>query len=160
MKRNSIKNVKAKPKFDFKDNQIVLKSIDAIYDNSTYVAKLSDKDFKPEKVVVAIKDKKVKFDGVKQMRLNLQNPNLKDTYQIEALAYKDGKALGGVDYDDDIQTLLKQITTAKVDNKKWLFVVGIENYNETDNIKYSKRTALAFKKVAVFFTYLRASIFE
>jgi hypothetical protein len=145
---NSIKNVEAKPKFEFKDNQIVLKSIDAIYDNSTYIAKLSDKDFKPEKIVVAIKDKKVKFDGVKQMRLNLQNPNLKDTYQIEALAYKDGQRLKGINYNDDIPALLNKVQQTKIDNKKWLFIVGIENYSETDNIKYSKRSAKIFKQVA------------
>jgi hypothetical protein len=140
--------VRAKPKFDFKDNQIVLKSIDAIYDNSTYIAKLSDKDFKPEKIVVAIKDKKVKFDSVKQMRLNLQNPNLKDTYQIEALAYKDGQRLQGINYNDDIPALLNKVQQTKIDNKKWLFIVGIEHYSETDNIKYSKRSAKIFKQVA------------
>jgi uncharacterized caspase-like protein len=82
------------------------------------------------------------------MRLSLQNPNLEDTYQVEALAYKDGQKIKGLDYNDDIPNLLTKYKKTKIDNKKWLFIIGIENYNETDNIKYSKRTALAFKKVA------------
>lgn len=144
----NIKNVKANPVFDFKNNQIVLNRIEANYDGNTMLATLNSKDFKPENITVAIKDKKVKFDSASQMRLSLQNPNLKDTYQVEALAYKDGKEIKGVKFDDDIPSLLAKIKQTKVDSKKWLFVVGIENYAETDNIKYSKRSAEAFKKVA------------
>jgi len=144
----NIDKVEVIPKFDFKDNQIVLNSIKTRYNYDTYLAVLSDKDFKPENITVAIKDKKVEFNSAKQLRLNLQNPNLKDTYQIEALAYKDGKKIRGVKYDDDIPALLSKIKSTKIDSKKWLFVVGIENYNETDNIKYANRSAKEFKKVA------------
>jgi len=141
-------NVKANPVFDFKNNQIVLNRIEANYDGNTMLATLNSKDFKPENITVAIKDKKVNFDSASQMRLSLQNPNLKDTYQVEALAYKDGKEIKGVKFDDDIPSLLANIKQTKIDSKKWLFVVGIENYAETDNIKYSKRSAEAFKNVA------------
>ena len=144
----NIQNVKANPVFDFKNNQIVLNRIEANYDGNTMLATLNSKDFKPENITVAIKDKKVKFDSASQMKLSLQNPNLKDTYQVKALAYKDGKEIKGVKFDDDIPSLLANIKQTKVDSKKWLFVVGIENYAETDNIKYSKRSAEAFKKVA------------
>jgi hypothetical protein len=144
----NIASVKVNPIFDFKNNQITLKSINANYNRNNYVAILNNKDFKPEKMEVVIKDTKVKFDSAKQMRLSLQNPNLEDTYQVEALAYKDGQKIKGLDYNDDIPNLLTKYKKTKIDNKKWLFIIGIENYNETDNIKYSKRTALAFKKVA------------
>ncbi|MEA3315905.1 MAG: caspase family protein, partial [Campylobacterota bacterium] len=130
------------------NNSITLKSIDAKYNNNTYLALLDNKDFVPENMEVVIEDKKVDFDSAKQMRLSLQNPNLKDTYQIEALAYRDGKEIKGQKFDDDIPTLLSKMKSAKIDNKKWLFTIGIENYNETDDIKYAKRSALAFKKVA------------
>ncbi|MBL0709108.1 MAG: caspase family protein, partial [Sulfurimonas sp.] len=145
---DNIKTVKAEPTFEFKNNLITLKSIKANYDGANYLAVLNSKDFKPEKISVAIKDTKVKFDSAKQMRLSLQNPNLKDTYEIKALAYKDGKEIQGQSFDDDIPALLSKIKATKIDSKKWLFVVGIEDYSETDDIKYSKRSALAFKKVA------------
>jgi len=143
-----LEDVDVTPSFNFEDNQIVLNSISTNFQGNSYVATLNAKDFKPEKIMVAIKDKKVKFNSAKQMRLSLQNPNLKDTYQVEALAYKDGKKIRGVNYNDDIPTLLAKIKPTKRDNHKWLFVIGIENYTETDNIKYSKRSAQAFKKVA------------
>ena len=143
-----IKDVKVNPVFEFTNNLITLKSINANYNNNTYLAVLDKKNFKSENITVVIKETKVKFDSTKQIKLSLQNPNLKDTYQVEALVYKDGEKIKGQNFDDDIPSLLSKIKSTKVDNKKWLFTIGIENYNETDNIKYSKRSAELFKKVA------------
>jgi len=143
----NIENVKLNPIFDFSNNQIVLKSIDTNYSQKKYIATLNNDDFKPEEIRVSIKDKKINFNSSKQMKLSLQNPNLKDRYQIEALAYKDSKEIKGVTFDDDIPTLLSKMKQTKIDNKKWLFIIGIEHYNETDNILYAKRSAETFKKV-------------
>lgn len=145
---SSLSHIDANPKFEFANNQITLKELNTRYEGQTFSAILNDKDYKPERIVVAIKDKKVDFKSAKQTRLSLQNPNLKDTYQVEALAYKDGKKIKDQKFSDDIPSLLKNIKAAKIDKKKWLFIIGIENYNETDNIKFSKRSATAFKKVA------------
>ncbi|MEA3228588.1 MAG: caspase family protein, partial [Campylobacterota bacterium] len=144
----NIEDVEAKPVFEFANNKITLKSIDAKYARESYRAILNSKDFIPEKIEVAIQEKKVKFESASQMRLSLQNPNLEDIYQVEALAYRDGKEIKGQKFDDDIPTLLSKVKATKIDPKKWLFTIGIENYSETDNIKYSQRSALAFKKVA------------
>ncbi|MEA2019226.1 MAG: DUF1566 domain-containing protein [Campylobacterota bacterium] len=145
---DNISTVKVNPIFTFINNRITLKSIDVKYDNNNYLAVLNSKDFIPEKIVVKIKEKKVRFESAKQMRLSLQNPNLKDTYEMKAFTYKDGKKISGDIFNDDIPKLLSKIKRTKIDKTKWLFTIGIENYNETDNIKYSKRSALAFKKVA------------
>lgn len=51
-------------------------------------------------------------------------------------------------YDDDIEKLLSQTKEVAIDKSKWLFIIGIEEYDETDNIKYSRRSAELFKKVA------------
>ena len=108
----NIKNVEAKVNFEFANNQITLKSINAVYDSANYIAVLDAKDFNPEKMVIVTKTKKVEFDSAEQMRLLLQNPNLKDTYQIEALAYKDGVKMKGssVSYKDDIPSLLAKVS--------------------------------------------------
>jgi len=146
----NIKNIKAKVNFEFANNQITLKSINALDTSGTYLAILDEKDFKPEQMTIVAKVEKVKFDSAKQMRLLLQNPNLKDTYQIEALAYKDGIKIKGAksSYNDDIPSLLSKSSKANIDKKKWLFIIGIEKYSETDDITFSKRSAIEFKKVA------------
>jgi uncharacterized caspase-like protein len=48
---------------------------------------------------------------------------------------------------NELDRELAKIKPAKIDNRKWLFVIGIEQYQFTNNIRYSKRTALMFKKV-------------
>lgn len=53
------------------------------------------------------------------------------------------------DYDDDIPALLNNVTQRKVDSKKWLFVIGIENYQHSAPILHSKRSAEMFIKVAM-----------
>jgi len=143
-----LKDIEVDAKFDFTGNQITLKSINANYQNKSFIAILSEKDFKPQNIEVAIKDKKVEFNSAKQMRLTLQNPNLKDTYQIEALAYSDGQEIKGINYQDDIPQLLESVKHAQSDNKKWLFVIGVEEYDNTDKVTYSKRSAEIFIKVA------------
>ena len=145
---DNIKNIKADVKFDFDKNKITLNSINAIYDNKTYMAKLTDKDFKPEKVEVVLKDKKVNFKADKPIKLTLQNPNLKDYYQVGGVIYQEGKKVSGKKYNDDIPTLLAHTKQTPISNKKWLFVVGIGKYDNTDNIAYASRTAKLFTKVA------------
>lgn len=144
----NVKNVKALPTFDFSNNAITLKSINANYQSSKYLAKLTNTDFKPENMRFDIKDEKVEFASAKQMKLILQNPNLKDTYQVGGMLYKDGKQIKGIKYNDDIPELLKKAKKEPKDSKKWLITIGIENYDETDNITFAKRSALAFKQVA------------
>lgn len=54
----------------------------------------------------------------------------------------------GPKFDDDVEKLLANVPAIPVDKSKWLFIIGIEHYDETDNVKYSKRSAELFKKVA------------
>lgn len=51
-------------------------------------------------------------------------------------------------YIDDIPNLLNKTAQAKLDHTKWLFTVGIETYEYTEDIDFSKRSAKMFKKVA------------
>ena len=50
--------------------------------------------------------------------------------------------------DNEILEKLKSIAEVDKDPKKWLFVIGAEEYDNTDNVPYSKRSAEAFVKVA------------
>jgi len=48
---------------------------------------------------------------------------------------------------DDLPNLLAKIPQAPKDPRKWLFVIGAENYDNTDNVIYSKRSAKMFVKI-------------
>ena len=51
-------------------------------------------------------------------------------------------------YIDDIPKVLEQISSKEKDSTKWLFVIGAEEYDNTDSVVYSKRSAEIFIKVA------------
>ena len=51
---------------------------------------------------------------------------------------------GGI---DDIAHYLAKAKKDKIDPKKWLFIIGIENYEYTDPVAYSSHSAKEFKKV-------------
>jgi len=54
----NIDSIQPEVNFEFAKNSITLKSINAYYDGNSYMAKVTNKDFKPEKIVVKLKDKK------------------------------------------------------------------------------------------------------
>ena len=137
---------------------ISLQSITLNYDKNLYVASITEQAFKAETMQVKINTNKLEL-GLKQIDVAefsidendyLQNPNLVDQYQISAVTYVDNKEreVGKAEFNDDIPTLLKKSKGRKVSNKRWLFVVGIEDYQQTDNIRFAKRSAELFVKVA------------
>ena len=82
-------------------------------------------------------------------------PNLKkvqqgiaiDQYNL-GLMYKKGEGVEQKEFDDDIPQLLKRHKQAKLDKRKWLFVIGAGKYKEAPDILYSRRSAELFAKVA------------
>ncbi len=46
----------------------------------------------------------------------------------------------------ELDNMLKGSRRAAIDDKKWLFVIGIENYEFTDCVTYAKRSAVLFAK--------------
>ena len=48
---------------------------------------------------------------------------------------------------DDLASLLQNSKAQKVDSKKWLFIIGIENYEYTAPVAYSANSAKQFKNV-------------
>jgi len=116
----------------------------------TYVATLTTSDFKPETVKVALKDTKVDFkapQGVKlslqneEFKLSLQNPNLVDKYQVQALGYGESNQAKGLKYNDDLAPMISKMATVAPNPKNWLFAVAIENYDEADAVIYAKNSA-------------------
>ena len=62
------------------------------------------------------------------------NPKISQMIAMnEALSkYKTSQSI--VNYNTEIQNLLTQYPAAKIDKKKWLFIISIENYSDTDNV--------------------------
>lgn len=127
--------------FDYVNDAFVLKTIDVDFQNQKLVATLNDKDFQPEKVAVTLEDKKIAFN-------EFQNPNLVDKYQVSALGYSESAGAKGLKYDDDLTPLVKKASAIKTDPKKWLFAIGIENYDEADAVSFAKNSAYDFVTAA------------
>ncbi len=88
------------------------------------------------------KVEKVVFDQAALNNLTLQNPNIKDV-QFEAFLLKEQKA-----FEDDIPQLLAKTPAVPVNRNNWLFVIGIGEYAQTDDILYARRSAELFSQVA------------
>jgi len=103
------------------------------YSKDPVIAKLQMKKFKLEREARERKQTKLRKEKMLKQREALES-------QIVLLEQKSG----GV---DDIESLLKNAKTHKIDSKKWLFIVAIENYEYTNPVAYSAQSAKDFKKV-------------
>jgi hypothetical protein len=74
----------------------------------------------------------------------LQNPNLNDKFfKISNVAYnKDGAIVGA----NALLNKVNKLEPSKIDSSKWLFMIAIENYDETDPVQYSIRSAYAIER--------------
>ena len=100
------------------------------------------KNYKAEKtMIIVLKDTKLDKSTLDK-KFKLQNPNIKDV-EFETYLVHEQKV-----FNDDIPQLLSKAKQVPIDKSKWLFIIGIENYTQTDNISFSKRSAELFKQVA------------
>ena len=81
-------------------------------------------------------------DALTQRSLQLQNPYLKDVLFDAYLLQQEQS------FEDDIPQQLARLSAAPIDKRNWLFVIGIERYDQTDNVRYARRSAEWFAKVA------------
>jgi hypothetical protein len=155
--KENIDKIKPSISFEITNGSIVLKDAKANNSQKDFVAILTEKDYQPEKVQVVLQDAKVDFKAnaiskldlqIDTLDLKLQNPNLTDKYQVQALGYGDSNKAKGIKYNNDLIPMIKNLKAEKVDSKKWLFVVAVENYDEADAVTYAKNSAEDFVKVA------------
>jgi hypothetical protein len=92
---------------------------------------------KVEKVEFAIRNTNKDFSS---KQFSLQSANLKD-YRVDRTQFIETKFL------DDLPSLLAKTPKAKIDDRKWAFVVGVEEYKDADVVPFSKRSAEMFGKV-------------
>ena len=138
--KNSVNDAKSSVTFAYENDAFVLKSIDVDFNSQSYIATLTDTDYKPQRVAVTLENKKVAFN-------ELQNPNLVDKYQVSALGYSDSASAKGLKYNDDLAPLVAKVAQAPIDPKKWLFAISIEKYDEADPVIYATNSANSFISV-------------
>ncbi|WP_418641491.1 caspase family protein [Vibrio chaetopteri] len=117
----------------------------------SYASRTSNYDFDNKPVVKALPKVNPNWNGInaEQYKISrrpglhkLQSELLLNDSEVEILTSK------VTDFDDDIPTLLSKFSPRTKDRRKWLFVVGIENYNFTDSILYAQRSTELFTQVA------------
>jgi len=141
-----------------KQGKVRLTSVTLGHNNQSYQASLTNETYQPDSIQVVINSQKILKQAAQvkappykiPSKPILQNPNLLDKYQINAITYVNNqqRKAGKPFFVDDIPSLLKAAQPRKVSNKRWLLVIGIENYKQTDNILYARRSAKLFTQVA------------
>ena len=136
---------------DSSDNlKLEINSITLKYNKQLYVANDVSSEYIAKPMQITIKNKKTNFNINKtQLALQdnydfkLQNPNLNDKIVLGAVAYNASGAIVG---SNILVNQAKALPTLKAKSNKWLFMIAIENYAETDNVLYATRSAIAMKK--------------
>ena len=123
---------------------------DKIYPAST---RLSDfQAEKPIEIVLGYKDKVLTEQQLSQATIAQKSAQ---KVKLQSYALKDVEFETWIDNqlaefnDGEIQDLLKKTAKASPQSNLWLFVVGIENYERTNKINFSKRSAELFAQAAM-----------
>ena len=128
---------KLKPQaiFDFDGKSVSLKRIQIPYAKKSYIAQFTDMDISDTKIAVNIQNEIQTAPSV-AMDITVKGSQIAslDTSKLKNFS--------------ELDTLLKSAKASKKDAKKWLLVIGIEQYEFTDNISYANRSAKMFAKVA------------
>jgi hypothetical protein len=122
-------------KFSVDRNGITLNEVELFANGKPYIAQFQAEKFSPKIVEVTLPDTQAKLDTL------FQNPNLADLITIPKLSFAAKTADGSIVFDDDLANDVKNLPTAPEDAKKWLFLVAVENYKETDKVLFAKHSA-------------------
>lgn len=122
--------------FDFDGSNVSFRTVKFSHNKKEYLAMLTDKVIGGGAIQVA--------------KLDANRPNMSNI--ATSISVSQGKNqtfdTSSLISTNDLDDLLAKAPNAKIDPKKWLFVVGLENYKYTDAIVYAKRSAQMFAKVA------------
>ena len=117
--------------FDYDGNSVKLKDIRVPYKTQTYLAQFTDMSIDDTGVAVNIAND-VNVDKSFSSSVTVAE-NEVTTFDVSKLKNF-----------NELDALLKESKQVPTDKKKWLFVVGIEKYEYTDNIIYATRSAEMF----------------
>jgi len=133
--KNSYNRLSPKAIFEIDSGNVKLKDIKIPFKHKSYMANFTDISIDDTKIAVNLSnDTDIDTNINTDIKVAKSQLSTFDTSKL-----KDYNAL---------DRLLKSSHKAKEDSKKWLFVVGIEQYEFTDNISYATRSAKMFAKMA------------
>mgnify|MGYP002629291979 CR=1 FL=1 len=113
------------PEFVLDNREVVLSRFIFNYKNSQFYANVTNNNSLINNIILSVNS------SISEKELS----KLNETHLLD----ENGKA-------DDIPVLLNKVLEKKIDKKKWLFVIGIEEYKYTDDIVYAKNSAQLFEK--------------
>jgi len=126
-------SLKAQAIFDYDGSSVKLKDIRVPYKEKIYMALFTDMNIDDTRVAVNIKND-VNVDSSFSSSITVAKNEVNNFDSSKLNNFR------------ELDNLLKNSKQVKQDKKKWLFVVGIEKYEYTDNISYAKRSAEMFVK--------------
>ena len=133
--KNNFVSLRPQAIFEYNARSVSLKDIVIPFDNKKYLAQFTDLDLKETQLTVKINND-FEFQSISPTQIQVQKSTLT---QFDASNLRNYH---------ELDTLLKKQKRAKAEKSKWLFVVGIEQYEYTDNIQFAQRSAEMFVKVA------------
>ena len=153
--RDELNKVIPKIIFDAKLNgvgnvEFTIKEISLDLDQRHYVANdtTSEYVYKPVRVTI---DTVTDFNAHENKLIiqenttfQLQDPSLKGGFSLGAVAYTEEGAIIGV---NELYNEAQSIKATRIDPHKWLFMIAIENYRETEGVDYADRSAVAMEAV-------------
>jgi Protein of unknown function (DUF1566) len=133
--KKDFNSLKPQAIFDYDGNSVKLKDIRIPYKEKTFIALFTDMNIDDTRVAVNIKND-VSIDSSFNSSVTVSKNEVNNFDSSKLNNFR------------ELDNLLKNSKQVKQDKKKWLFVVGIEKYEFTDNISYAKRSADMFVKTA------------
>ena len=132
--KGAFDSLKPEAVFEYDGASVQLKDIRVPYKHKNYVALFTDLNIDETRVAVNLKND-IELDDSFSSSVRVASNSMK---HLDSSGFRDYR---------ELERLLKKTRRVKEDNKKWLFVVGIEKYAYTDNISYARRSATMFKQI-------------
>ena len=120
--------------FDYDGKNVKLKDIRVPYEDKLLVAQFTDVNLDSTMMAVNLTGDVAGTAFAGAVNVSDNNVNSFDTSKLNNF--------------NELDELLENSQAVEQDKTKWLFVVGIEQYEYTDNISYAKRSAEMFVKTA------------
>ncbi|MDH5464130.1 MAG: caspase family protein [Thiovulaceae bacterium] len=121
--------------YSLKGSKLLLSKVHVKLGKKSYLAQLTNQEHKSQEMKVAVAD-------LADYSASLSLSKMDVSIDRDALARQSSNIAF-----DDLPQLLDGVKQAKSDNRKWLFIIGIENYDNTDNVTFAKKSARTFEKV-------------
>ncbi len=132
--KNNFNSLKPQAIFDYDGKTVELKEIRVPYKKAKYIALFTDLKIDDTRVAVNISnDISIPTDIGSSITIVQNSGNRFDASKLKNF--------------NELKNLLRKSKTVRKDSKKWLFTVGIEQYQYTNSISYAKRSAEMFKAV-------------